>query len=118
MYGIPEDFDWSFMIGQEVLQICIGRNEVIINFDNISITVECSFAHSAESKDADFDGILPLKATSLVSLIGYCPTRVIRQSQQLLEIHFSNREKLSLNDDSLQYESFIVNGADGPLIIV
>jgi len=41
MFGLPSDFDASFLEGAMVLQVCIGLHEVILNFDgDISITIE------------------------------------------------------------------------------
>jgi hypothetical protein len=36
MYGLPADVDLTFLTGAMLTQVCVGQNEVILNFDNDS----------------------------------------------------------------------------------
>jgi hypothetical protein len=45
MYRLPRETDLSFLLGAELLQVCVGMNEVILHFDReIRITVMADFA--------------------------------------------------------------------------
>ena len=45
MYGLSEDEDLSFLIDRELGQVCVGKFQVNLNFDNqTSISIECEFS--------------------------------------------------------------------------
>jgi len=46
MYGLPEDFDGTFLQGRELEQVCFSRNQVYLHFgDQVEIMIEGSFSY-------------------------------------------------------------------------
>ncbi len=109
MYGIPADIDWSFMIGAEPIQICIGTYDVIINYSkDISISMGDCFEYISDGVELASDPELSRKATSLVALLGAVVRRVDVEEGKVLILTFSNGDVLKVADVEERYESFTV----------
>ena len=118
MYGIPESAEWSFLIGREVLQICIGLHQVSLRFDGqVVINIEGDFAHASVVATLGSGAGLPQKAASLVSLLGRKVASALSKGSKVLEIRFANEETLKLYDSSEIYESFQVTAPDKEIIV-
>ena len=106
--------DLSFLRDIELLQICVGRNEVILHFEpNIRLTVLSDFGVMApgESPMVYQD---PLSgAAALFPLLNDKVDRVaVSDGGKRLALTFRSGTRLELMDTSDQYESFwIENGA-------
>ena len=61
---------------------------------------------------------IPIRATSLQSLLGAKIVSCVAEAPDTLVLTFSNSEILRLIDDSPRYESFTISGAPGGTIIV
>jgi hypothetical protein len=118
MYGIPEDVDLGFLIGTEVLQICIGKWDVQIHlFDGVGITIESAFQHLPEGNTIRVEPSTARQATTLVSLLGASISQVSRESDKVLAMHFSNGDTLRIIDDSPQYEAFHIGWRDRLIVV-
>ncbi|MBP7745225.1 MAG: hypothetical protein KA383_03775 [Phycisphaerae bacterium] len=118
MYGIPSDADWSFLVGKELLQVCIGLHQVALRFDGeVAVNIECDFEHLRPAMDKHSQAALSTQATTLVSLLGSRIERATSEANQTLALSFTNAEVLKVHDDSASYESFQVL-APGIQIIV
>ena len=119
------DIDWSFLVGGQLTQLCIGGCDVILRFDDkISITMmgddatEDYFQHKTASPSSSAVKGMPGRAVSLVSLIGATVQKVVAENNTTLAIYLSNAEELRIFDTSDSYESFTVDGAPGGTIVV
>jgi hypothetical protein len=118
MYGLPDSTDLSFIKDKSLLQVCIGFNEVILNFDgNVSITAQTDFAHTLNGEiTAVYKAPIP-SASMLVRFLHQSVTRVSIQPPGTLILDFSNNEGLAIYDTSSEYESYQINH-NGKIIVV
>jgi hypothetical protein len=118
VYGVPESTEWSFLVGREVLQICISLHEVSIRFDgHVVMNIEGDFAHAPVQATLASGSGLPEKAASLISLLGCKIASALSRNGKILEICFANGETLKLYDSSEIYESFQVTTPDKEIIV-
>lgn len=107
MYGLPEDIDLTFLHGKELLQVCIGLNEVILNFHGqVSITVESEFTHMARTGEVTRFQDCRSSALALASFLGISLSTVKGAADGTLTLCFSNEEILEVYDDSKEFESY------------
>ncbi len=114
MYGLPAELDLNFLVGPILLQVCIGENEVILNFDGeISITIESSFlVRDPNGLEIVFEDSQSA-AGSLVKLISDAIAKVHGQSDGTLRLWFTRGDILEIYDSFESYESYqIQHGKD------
>jgi hypothetical protein len=118
MYGLAENTDLSFLKGKQLLQVCIGCNEVILHFDrDLSINAQTDIGHSS-GKVLSAVYKTPIAAAPV--LVRFLHESVVNASVVLpgtLILEFSNGEGLEIHDASSQYESYQIN-YDGKTIVV
>ncbi len=118
MYGIPAGIDWTFIIGTELQQLCIGIHQLSLQFSgDVAIGVECDFEHAGHPAAASQCRGLPGRAPSLISLLGSRVDAVAREGGRVLVLSFSNGEQLRILDSNESFESFQIT-ARGLTIIV
>ncbi len=124
MYKLPPGEDFSFLVGKEVSQLCIGLYDVQLHFlkdSPISIGVDPgpvrSFDHRTSHPRSSAVGRMPAAAATLVSLLGTKIQRVVVEDTVTLAIYFDNNEELRIFDSSDCYESFTIGGPDGLIIV-
>jgi hypothetical protein len=118
VYGVPDSAEWLFLVGREVLQVCVGLHQVSLKFDGeVSINIECEFDHASTTGGLPLGLGLPQKAAHLVSLLGTKVARVSSEGGKALTVRFTNKETLKIYDSNEIYESFQVI-APGKEIIV
>ena len=126
MYGVPLDEDWSFLLGKELGQLCIGPFDVQLHFsENVCIsmqgddTTENYFSHKTALPSSSAVKGMPGKAVSLVSLPwsdranGNCG-----EQHYVCAFSLSNLEELRLYDSNDSLESFTINGGPNGVIVV
>src|SRR5487761_1095526 len=107
MFGLPPDIDLGFFNARELLQVCIGANEVILNFDDdLSLTIETELIHrpTAGTATAFKDAISA--APMLSRLINTKVLTALRIDPGTLSLRFSNGDTLDVSDTSSVYESY------------
>jgi hypothetical protein len=118
MYRLSKQTDLSFLVGIQLLQVCVGRNEVILNFDNDArITILSDFAtgkhgdvlHRHQQPTSGALAIFPLLHSTVAQA-------VVTASGGLLLI-FSTAECLEIFDTSSQYESFWIMRGDTKIVV-
>ncbi len=118
MYGVPDSAEWSFLVGREVLQVCIGLHQVSLRFDGqVSMNIECDFDHTPVADTLHSRSGLPQKAAGLVSLPGSKVISATSKDGKILEIRFANKETLKLYDSNELYESFQVTTSEKEIIV-
>jgi hypothetical protein len=116
MHGFPDVKVLKPLIGAELMQVCVGVNEVIFHFypetTNIMVNAIDSFyennSHVVTSakKGLWFNNILESKIVDIIIYDKYRAGFV-----------FSNGVKLTIIDDSKQYESVIFNFNGGTVVV-
>src|SRR5229473_4212696 len=113
MYGLPSNIDLTFLHGRELLQVCIGMHQVILNFyGQLSISIESEYAHRSRSGEVTRYEDCRLSASMLTSFVGLKISRATGTIDGTLTLCFSNEDVLEIYDDSKQHESYqIRNGS-------
>ena len=117
MHGLKPDEGVSFFCNLELLQVCIGRNEVIFNFDGeTAVTVTGGFKIGPTGSPNFYDD--PIAAASaLASLVGGVATSATPTASGGLLLKFNSGTNLIFLDDSSQYESFVIRHADKLVVV-
>lgn len=118
MYGLPKNIDLSHLLQRELLQVCIGFNDLILRFDErilITITGECSYITNDEVV-TEIESYCQ-SANLFCRLLGNKILEVIAQESGNLSLKFSNRDILMLRNDSTQFESFVIESPSGNIIV-
>ena len=113
MYGIPKTIDFSFLLGKMVEQVCLGQYQTQIHLDDANISIECKhtlFIAEGLRKITWERDEFPSEGIS--KLLGQTLSRVAVEDSGALEFTFSKGDRLSLFDDSEQYESFQITCGD------
>lgn len=120
--SIPDDFPLLQLIGQELIQVCIGSHHVRLNFskpqmviagvqkweDGAAIDLEAGFALREKTRSAIFatNDILGHQAGSLTALLGQRIAAVKKLDNNELLLLFSNGSELQLVTDPEGFESY------------
>lgn len=118
MYGIKLDEDLKSLVGSRLIQICIGSNSVILNFDNDDwISIDSLFMHMLPSGDLYEYKELRNKQSSLTLLLDCIVENVRIENPKRLVIIFNNNHSLFLLDDSDHYESFQIKLGEKLIVV-
>jgi hypothetical protein len=119
MYRLSPNEDLSFLIGVEVIQVCIGRNEVIINAHpevRITILGDFSFAASSGAPPTRYD--VPTEGgVAILGLLNDTVTAASACADGGLHIQFGSGAQLDVHDDSDQVESFWIRSGKREIIV-
>ena len=118
MYGIPVGETFAFIEGRVLEQLCFGRHELILNFDDgLSITVEgalgITLAGAGESVVDDAVDI----ASVLVGLISDRVAAIEVNDPRSFSMGFAQGLMVRLIDSSDRYESFQVRHGDRLIVV-
>lgn len=105
MYGLPKDFDGSFLVGRTLEMVCFSQNQVYLHFDDdIIITVERALSYNtAQVVD------VPVQDSSLMGLVGSAVSVVQGGTDGTLSLPFDNGQTVKVYDTSKQYESYSIS---------
>jgi hypothetical protein len=112
MYGIPADLDLAFLVGAEVVQVCLGSFDVQVRFHpaaSIHINGGDWELKDDRGQIIDRSSDEPAKGRApflLHRLLGLRVQATEASPLRWLELKFENGLALRLIDDSVQYESF------------
>lgn len=113
MYGLPENFDASFLVDRNLEMICFNINQVTFLFDeHTMITVEGSVLHQlSESDDISSPVSPPIYESSLMQLLERSVSRAFGDEDGTLTLVFDNGHVLKCLDTYSKRESYqIVHG--------
>lgn len=113
MFGLIPGSDFSFLIGHQVNQVCFGEYQTQIQLLPASISFECKhvLTISKDNRVIVTEGEAPPN-TNLVCLLGSTLTAAQVVEEDVLQLIFSNGDRLTLFDDSPQFESFQIQCGD------
>jgi hypothetical protein len=119
MNGLPKTTDLTFLLGQELTQVCVGVHQTILHFDgDTSITLECKFA---VSKVAEAGGeacaYSRSAAVDFLKILGSRISRVTNNGNGELEIAFSDGTLVVMFDSNTNYESYQIVGPAQTIVV-
>lgn len=117
MYGLPNDIDLSFFVGQTLNMVSFAVNMIHFNFDEgIGITVQSTFQHQQKfdvesNLVGTFQSVHKIQNSSLMRLAGNVVASASAGDDGTLSITFDNGDVLHCFDDDKGYECY--NFTDG-----
>lgn len=118
MYKFDQKTDLSFLQGSTLIQICVGQNEIILNFDNdVRITMLASYAVTSALKASERFETSAAGIPSLMPLLGDKIACAIPTESGGVEVTFESNAQLELLDDSAEFESFWISGRTEKIIV-
>lgn len=118
MYGLPADFDGTFLIGRTLEQICFSENQISLHFDaDVGVTIESAYAYQEDVAAAEKTPThsVPASQSNLMQLLGQTIGRVEGASDGTLSLLFTNGHRLWCFDNP-QYQSYQIR--DGARVII
>lgn len=118
MYRLSALEDLSFFRGIDLLQVCVGKNELILNFDkNVRVTILSDFAvELVGGLGQRFDD--PVEGSKvLVSLLHESVAEAQATPDGDLRIRFVSGSCLLVFDTSSQYESFLIRHGTREIVV-
>jgi hypothetical protein len=118
MYGLKLNQDLDFLRGRELVQVCIGLYQQVLNFDgSISIILECDFevmdvTGAAREKTVPWSHSAPL-----LELLGSSVVDLAKSGEKKLMMNFSNGYALNIIDSNNEYESFVISDPQQTIIV-
>jgi hypothetical protein len=118
MYPLGKDVDLSFFLGAQLLQVCVGKNELILNFDrSIRVTVLSDFIVTAPAGRSTAYGD-PIKGAPSVLPLLHDRIEAARATDDGgLRLRFQSGSEVEIRDTSAQHESFWISNGDRLLIV-
>lgn len=111
VFGLPDDFDGSFLVDRSLLQVSIGLHEVIFRFDeDVEITVEGEFKVVVGNEGQVFRSPVEGGAASL-ALLQEVVSDVRGTTNGTLTLTFPS-SVLEIYDTSPRYESYQVRNGE------
>ena len=113
MYGLPKDFDGSFLVGRTLEMVCFSQNQVYLHFDeDIIITIESAFSCNTEQV-VD----VPVQDSNLMRLVGSAVSVVQGDTNGTLSLLFDNGQTVKVYDTTKQYESYTISYGGKTIIV-
>jgi hypothetical protein len=118
MNGLPEGTDLTFLLNRELIQVCVGLYQVILNFDGkVSISIEGDFIAELKGRTAKRGKKLPMSASVLLDLLGQRVEEVQGSADGTLSLKLGHAATITIFDSNREFESYqIWNGTE--LIVV
>lgn len=116
MYGFNQIKQNNLLVGAELLQICIGENEIILNFfpDGISITV-FDVKGFLENNSFMFEPLVSVQKR--IGQIGKAVHKFTVISNDTAILLMADGAEIVLKDDSSEFESVTIKCAEGVIVI-
>ena len=118
MYHLSTTEDISFLAHAEIIQVCVGANEVILNFDgSIRITILADFSVTMNNgMVVRYDD--PRKgAAALIELLHDSIVTAEATINGDLRMQFASGTELVVFDSSSEYESFWIKEPNKEIIV-
>ena len=119
MYEVPSDQDWSFLLKNDLIQVCYGQYQTQLRFEHdVIISIEGDIEHRDEDEVLTKSEAREQNATSFLLLLGHRIESVAVEDKHTLALVFSNSHTLRLYAGEPDYESFSISVPGAPPIIV
>jgi len=119
MYGLDRSISFQFLVGKELLQLCIGLYQLILNFtEHVVITAECIIRMTnTDGSVVELSSDKPELSKQLVCLLGSTVENVVFEDHGELTLVFSQGYKLTITDSNEDEESFTITTPDQEIIV-
>jgi hypothetical protein len=118
MYGLDQSVNLDFLIGRELLLVCVGKYQVILNFhEDTSITLACDCQVIPPLTDRVPAASLPA-VINVLSLLGAKITSAKNIGNGDLALGFSEGVTLMIYDSDEHYESYDITDKNHHIIVL
>jgi hypothetical protein len=119
MYGIDKTISFNFLIGKELLQLCIGLYQLILNFtDQLIISAECNLRlEYPDGSVIEVSCDSPELAGRLTCLLGRTIETIKTDVNGELNLVFFGGFQLSIIDSNEDEESFIITMGNHEMVV-
>jgi hypothetical protein len=118
MYRLAQTEDISFLIGIEIIQICVGRNEVIVNGEqDVRITMLGDFSFARAGAPPTRYSVPKEGGAALLELLNDHVDDASATAQGGLNLRFRSGAVLWIYDDNDQFESFWIRSRNREIIV-
>lgn len=118
MYRLSSTEDLSFLGHAELIQVCIGANEVILNFDrDVQITILADFGVTMANGAMVRYEEPSRGAASLIGLLNDSIATAEAVQSGDLRVVFASGVELVVFDSNPEYESFWIKGPNREIIV-
>jgi hypothetical protein len=103
--------DINFLLGKELLQICFGLYQVILNFsENASISVEHRLVYANKSGECFTWNCGQRNNLPIQSSLGYKVVEANLTPEQSINLVFENQDELTIQvSENKKFESYQIN---------
>jgi hypothetical protein len=114
----PAVGELNFLLGLPLSQVCMGANEVILNFDaNVSITIEAMISFRDTSGNQVSYSNLRSAAPALVAQVSSSIDGLSMEENGTLSLRFGTGCTLLIHKGSDMFESYQVKRADEVYVV-
>ena len=118
MYGLEKSLNLQFLIGRELLQLCIGLCQVIMRFsEDTSISIECDLRFTGKNGEIIYLLDIPESSKYLFCLLGMEIVDVMKKDAGDLTLVFSNGFELTLIDSNESTESYTITTPEQEVVV-
>jgi hypothetical protein len=118
MYGLPEDVDLSFLIRASLTQVCVGENEVILNFEpDISIMSASSVTVELSADDKQTYESARDFGRRAIEFIGDIIGQASAVPGGTTRILWTSGRVIELLDTWPQYESYTIRHGESLIVV-
>ena len=118
MYRLSKDTDLSFLLEAEMLQVCIGSQEVILNFDRrVRVTILSDFTVTPSGAPPTVYQKAAIGGVALLPLLRDTIVAAAATEQGGLSLTFRSGTCLEVHDTSDQFESFWISDDNHQIIV-
>ncbi len=113
MYGLPKDFDGSFLLGRTLEMVCFTENQVCLHFGaETMIGIVSAFSCNDEQVVN-----VPVFGSNLMGLLGSSVRAAQGDESGTLSLTFDDGQTLKVYDDTEQYECYTIRYGDKVIIV-
>jgi hypothetical protein len=118
MYGLDKSVDISFLTDRVLIQLCLGKHDVILHFDSdVTISVQGAITVFNSQEWLSRDGMESKWLYSLFELLDMRVVESINCGSGEVELVFDRGRKIRLVDNDRHYESYQIT-APGIVLVV
>jgi hypothetical protein len=118
MYRFGDGSQLNSLVGQDVLQVCLGEFETQVVFSEARLSMEGGYVHRIPAEKRENRQTRSSSGPNeLYRLVGKSVANAKVLSPESGELVFSNGDTLTLIDDSDQYESFVLTLPDKIIVV-
>ena len=118
MHRLSPDLDLSFFRNKALLQVCVGANELILNFDEgVSITVTSRVGFVGRNDTSDSYEDFARAGPAAIALLNDVVVSANGDTDGTLSLNFHSGVRLEFYDTSDRYESYLIRNGQQTIVV-